>query len=642
MVKTKINFFKKLSFKKPSFSLKGKKGRRLVVGLLVFLLLFSLPALLTLPRLSRTARATFTLAQQIAAAARNQDLVAFSEKLPSLETQLTTLQNQYRWLRFYRWVPWLGGYWEDGQAGLTAASHLLEAGDLLVQALMPYADVLGLKGKGSFTGGTTEDRIAKIIETLDEVTPKLDAVAQHLTAAQEALNQVDPADYPSSFRGLPVREKLRLLKELVDAAVVAVTDAKPALEVLPQVLGTPDPRRYLVIFQNDTELRPTGGFMTAYAILTVDHGKIRAEKSDDIYTLDKKFGQRLPAPEPIKKYHKNVYYWHLRDMNLSPDFKLSMDTFLEHYRQVPGEPEVDGIVAVDTQLLTRLVELLGPLNVPGYGRFTAETDPRCNCPQVIYQLELLADQPTHTWIENRKGVLGPLMQEIIFKAMAADKKLWPELFRTGWQALESRHALLYFVDPQEQEAAEKLGFAGRIKQPPDSSWDYLMLVDSNFAGAKSNLYIEQTVTQELELTDEGLFKTVTIEYRNPQPPDDCSLERKGGLCLSGLYRDWIRLYVPKGSKLIEVLGSEIPPTSYAEGEKTVFEAFYGNQSPLRPLGKAKVVFRYKLPFTPQDEYRLFIQKQAGTKDFTYIVKLGSQTHQLTLSKDTTVRLPLNP
>ena len=106
--------------------------------------------------------------------------------------------------------------------------------------------------------------------------------------------------------------------------------------------------------------------------------------------------------------------------------------------------------------------------------------------------------------------------------------------------------------PACKEVAENFNATGKIK---DFDGDYFHLNDTNFAGAKSNLYVNQAVDQEINVAGDGtITKTVTITYTNPQPPSDCNLE-SGGLCLNGLLRDWVRIYVPKGSELKEVLGS---------------------------------------------------------------------------------------
>jgi len=133
-------------------------------------------------------------------------------------------------------------------------------------------------------------------------------------------------------------------------------------------------------------------------------------------------------------------------------------------------------------------------------------------------------------------------------------------------------------------------------------------------------------------------KTVTIDYKNPQPASDCNLER-GELCLNGLYRDWVRVYVPKGSELIESNGSEVEVATYEDLDKTVFEAFYGDKSPLRPLGKAQLVFKYKLPFKVEKDkpYGLLIQKQPGTYGYEYSVNFAGKQDTFELKTDREIK-----
>lgn len=596
-----------------------------VVGLLIIQTAIFAP--IVLPKVKKTSLS----AQAAVAAIKNQDLVTANQQLVVAQDSLTSLKKSYQLGLVYRFFPGIRPYYLDGQAGLEAADQAVQAGIILTQAIEPHAEVLGLKGKGSFTGGTTEDRIAKIVETIGEITPQTEKAIEQLSLASISIGRINPGRYPQRLAGNEIRSQIINLKQNLQNASDVLKKVQPGLEVLPNLLGAQEPRTYLVLFQNDTERRATGGFMTAYATLKVDKGKITAEKSEDMYSLDAKFRSRLEPPRPIAEYFTNIPYWYLRDMNLSPDFKESMDVFRSYYDEIEDEPKVDGVIAVDTNVLTDLISILGGVEVPGYGMFTSEIDERCDCPNVIYQLELIVGEPLPFMKEDRKGVLGPLMQQIMFKTMEAESDTWGPLFGSLWQSLEQKNVLLYFDNSEEQLAAEKMGFAGRIQ---NTEGDYLFLVDSNFGGAKSDLYIDQTVTQDIQVQSDGTVeKTVTVEYINPEEPDNCNLERKSGLCLNGLYRDWVRLYVPKGSQLIEILGSEVEPMSYEESGKTVFEAFYGDESPLRPLGKKKLVFRYQLPDKAAKEYQLYIQKQPGIKPFEYIVNYGNQTEKLKLEKD---------
>jgi len=244
-------------------------------------------------------------------------------------------------------------------------------------------------------------------------------------------------------------------------------------------------------------------------------------------------------------------------------------------------------------------------------------------------MEDYATRPTFYIKANRKGMIGPLMHSILLNVMNSPKKLWPQFMEIGLKNIQSKHLMFYFPDDESMQAvAESFNASGRIK---DFDADYFHLNDTNFAGAKSNLYIDQTVDQEMDIDSSGtVTKTVTVTYTNPEPPDDCNLE-SGGLCLNGLLRDWVRLYVPEGSEIIEVLGSDIPATTSKDLGKTVFEAFIE----LRPESKTKLIVKYKLPFKFQSgqAYRLLIQKQPGAKSFNYTVKLGNRIEEFKLDSD---------
>ncbi len=478
---------------------------------------------------------------------------------------------------------------------------------------------------------TVEERLLLVLDTVDKLQPSLDEIGEKLKLAREEIDQIDPGRYPQTFFGKKIRENVVVLINAIDGAAEIALEAKPVISYLKPLLGVPDEKRYLLLFQNDTELRPTGGFITAYAEMSVHNGKITPLGSHDIYSLDAKLGNRVKAPDPILDYHKNVFYWHLRDMNLSPDFAKSMETFWEHFQTV-GPKEIDAIIAVDTKVLVDLLEVLGQIGVPGWGNFSAEIDERCDCPQVVYELELLADKPISDWRTERKAVLGPLMHSILSNAMGSPRKKWPEFFNIGLSAVQEKHLLVYFFDEELQKAMEALNAAGRIEE---TKGDYFHLNDCNFAGAKSDMFIERSVKQEIEIGGDGtVTKMITIDYRNPAPPSNCNLEA-GELCLNGLYRDWVRLYVPEGSELIEATGAEIEAKVYEDLGKTVFETFYGDQAPLRPEGKKQLTFKYKLPFKLEkgEDYQLLIQKQPGTYNPEYEIILGNQQEIFELTTD---------
>lgn len=600
-----------------------------ILALFIIAILISVYPVLQIYRLSRSA---YTAVTETMAAAQAQDLVASKEKLNTVHSRLSSIQTNYRLLSWWKITP-LRWHYQDGERGINASLAGVEAGQEIINAVEPHIDVLGFKGEGTYTGGTTEDRIVAILSTFGELAPNIDTAAAKLDFAASELNLIDPARYPNTIRDIAVRDLIKTAQEQVTQAATLVNNARPVVEILPDIAGVKEPKKYFILFQNDAELRPTGGFMTAYAIVEVNRGKVIPERSVDIYSLDNKFRNRLDPPDPIKNYLPLVYYWHLRDMNISPDFKVSMDTFLENYLTVPGESEVDGIISIDTNVLKDLVEILGPIDVPGFGTFSSDIDERCDCPQVIYKLEDLVTRPTYEIRTDRKAVLGPMMQTIIQKAYDADSNAWPALFQAIFANINEKHILFYMLDEKAQVAAENFGVAGRIKE---FDGDYFHLNDANFGGAKSNMFVTQEITQDITLEGDKVRKQVTIIYKNPFPSSNCNLEA-GQLCINGILRNFVRVYLPQGSELEESLGFEDDTEkTYEELGKTVVEGFFQ----LQPQSQAKIKLSYTVPYNPDGEYQLMIQKQPGTYNPKYTVTVNNTQEEFFLTSDKILKLPL--
>lgn len=612
-----------------------KKRSRLPTVLLILLvltvvsggigfLLIGLPVLAIKAKIPSFQQNITTISQQI----QSRNLKEAVIQLKKTETIFKEIESDYRRMAFLGPIPWLGNFYKDGKRIFSAGGYLFEVGDLALKAVEPYADLLGLEQKPDAAGKTpkeltTEGRLILALDTLDKVQPELDKIGKKLDAAKKEVDEIKDERYPDELFGRKVRENVTSVKKAIDGAADMAGEIKPIISYLKPMLGVPDEKKYLLLFQNDAELRPTGGFLTAYAVLSVKGGKLTPLGSYDIYDLDARFGNRLKAPQPILDFHKNVFNWHLRDMNLSPDFKVSMITFLENYERVVGKGTVDAILSVDTKMLVDLLKILGPVGVGGVGTFSAENDKRCDCPQVVYELEKIADKPVSGFRTGRKAILGPLMHSILLNMMQSPGKKWPEYFEIIFRNIQEKHLLFYFFDEKLQATVESLNAGGRIKE---FDGDYLHVNDCNFAGAKSNMFIKESFQQTIEVDGDGtVTKTLVVDYKNPAPPSNCNLEA-GQLCLNGLYRDWVRIYVPKGSELIEANGSEIQVRTYEDLGKTVFEAFYGDKSPLRPQGTAKLTFKYKLPFKVKSgsPYKLLIQKQPGTYGYENIIKVNGR------------------
>ncbi len=531
------------------------------------------------------------------------DIDLLHNKLNEFSKQYADFEKEAKTLYWATFIPYIS----DFKNGVEAGKYLIKAAQEAEVAITPYADLIGFKkGQSSFVEKSAENRLQTAVLTLEKMLIKVDAISNDIAEAEKRIKTINPSRYPKQLGKLKLRSTIQNTKEQFDGLSSLFVDAKPLMKRIPEIFGKDEEKTYLVLFQNDKELRATGGFLTAYAIFRVEKGKIKIERSEDMYTLDNSIAHPT-APREILTYHKGVSTFNIRDSNLSPDLPTSIELFNSLYKRSSLRINYDGVILVDSKILVDMLTIFGDTDAGGV-RFSAERDKRCDCPQVLYQLFDMVDRPVNYIKENRKGILGELMYALFYKAIGfSPSKYWGTLAQQMFKNLQEKHILLYFVDKDLQTSVEKLNFAGRVRSYPG---DFLYVNNVNFAGAKSNLFVSVSTTSKTKTNNNGkVTREVTVDYRNPYPHSDCSLER-GGLCLNATLRNWIRVYVPKGSKLVEFKGSQKKVQTYDELGKTVFEGYL--EVPTQ--GKATAVIKYAVPSELSKDYKLLVEKQPGTDD----------------------------
>lgn len=593
---------------------------RLLVAVAIVLIALVVPGFF----IYQGAKSVSAHAKALSAAYKAENLDQMVTETRATKGALSQVDMSMNFLFWTGLIPFVGGYWQDAKGFTHAGVQEFTALDTILTNLQPSKDELGFNGQPH----AGQDRIAQGIKVLDKTMPLLDKVQGNLKNASDSVKNIDTNKYPDKFRNFQVKKNLQIAKDFIMGANVAVTQARPALQIAPKALGEPNARNYLLLFQNDKEIRATGGFMTAYAFLKIDRGQISNTSSDDIYRLDEKLLNvcqskicPLAPPAPIVRYLPEVSgkprtAWSMRDSNLSPDIPTSAQTFENMYKLLGQGLPFDGIIFIDTQVVENLIEITGPIEVYGT-KYSAETDSRCNCSNVIYELESYAEIAAKG-TQDRKAILGVLMEQVLARSLGADNAKLPVLIQTLATLANEKHIIFYMHDQDTEDALASLNWTGQIK---NYDGDYLHINDSNFAGGKSNLYVNQTVIQDIKVQNGKVTKKVTIEYKNPQPFN---------IWLNGINRDYVRLYVPKGSQLVSSKGSDDPVKTSEDLGKTVFEAFVS----IRPQNSRTLAFEYTVPYTPKGKYNLMIQKQPGAKDFQYKVNInGRQVEKFNLDAD---------
>lgn len=602
--------------------LKSKKFLRIggvVGGVLLIIILVSVYLAIQAATVYKDVKAVQAQGRVAADMMKQQNVELAKEELVKTKDQLAILQSDFKKLGIIKFFPFVSGYYKDAEHGFRAGEHGIDAAIIATDSLIPYADVLGLKGQSSFSQGSAEDRIRLAVKTMGKVVPKIDEIDAKLALAQSEIKQINPERYPEFWVFKDIKPQIIQIQTLVDEGVLAVNQGKPLIKVLPELLGESESKKYLILFQNDNEQRPTGGFLTFYSIFRVEEGVIKVDTSSDIYDLDNSISSHPAAPYIISEYLPKVNRLYIRDSNLSPDFPTSMETFFELWEKSPRSTDIDGVIAIDTKFLVNLLTILGEVNAGGL-TFKPDMDERCNCPQAVYVLNDNITRPVNYERDNRKALLGELLFATMNKALSSSpSEYWGRLFQQALKDAQEKHILMMLENEDAQKGIEALNWGGRIK---DFEGDYIHVNDANFAGAKSNLYVRQSVKMEYTVADNGeITKKVTLTYKNPEKHSDCNLER-GGLCLNATLRNFERVYVPKGSEFVDSKGSEVKVQTKEDLGKTYFESFFT----VKPLGKSEISYTYKLPFLLDDKSELpvLIQKQPGTYPSPYEIYVNGE------------------
>ncbi|PIY95508.1 MAG: hypothetical protein COY66_06610 [Candidatus Kerfeldbacteria bacterium CG_4_10_14_0_8_um_filter_42_10] len=530
-----------------------------------------------------------------------QDFKGAQKALGTANEKFLKAKDDFNKFKKFGFIPLVGRQ-------VKAVENILTAGLQLSSGFQELAELgetifAPIKSDGSVSlAEISPEQTKQILQKIYEAPPTLQGVNAEINLAVQAINEI-----PEKGLLSPIKKAADPLKEQLPAISESLELAIPAAEALPQIAGYPQEKTYLFLLQNNTEMRPTGGFIGTYGILKLKDGAINFFKTDNIYNLDNNVKDTLidTPPWPLQKY-LNASKWFMRDSNWSPDFPTAAQKAEWFYHQEGGpEENLNGVIAVTPTFIQSLLKLTGEITVNG---ISFNSDNFIDTLQ--YQVERGYYRQGISDAE-RKEVIGDLSSKLLDSVLALPSEKWPELWNTFQSDIKAKQILIYLKDQNIEDSILEQGWGGEIKE---TAGDYFMVVDANMASLKSDPGVIRTINYSLTQNDsEELIVKLNIHYDN-QGTFDWKSTR---------YRTYTRVYVPKGSELIEsqgamendkLHGGKPGETEVAEENgKTRFGAFIS----IEPQEQGDLSFTYKLPNSLVDQikggnYTIYAQKQPGT------------------------------
>lgn len=443
-------------------------------------------------------------------------------------------------------------------------------------------------------------------------------------------------------------------KEILSSARFASTTMllSSLVGILPDILGFPE-KRYALLFQNNMELRPGGGFIGSYGLTSVKQGKVGEFTIYDVYDADGQLKGHIEPPFPIRRFLPSEH-WYLRDSNFDPDFEknASLSAFFLH--EEVGE-NIDGVIAIDTSFVRDLLGVLGDVWVPEY-------DKTVNRDNFYLYTQTLAEKGKFPGSTQKKSFLSSLFQGVVrsFK----EKKVSPiSLSALVVKGLEEKHLQVVFADPAVQSVLRANNLSTSIpRQQPGTITDFVGISEANLGVNKANYFVTRKVFHDVAVGENGsVSAALTLHLKNASTKDSWP---------GGEYKNFIRFLLPKDAALTEiVIDGKSTATTPAITDPLVYED--KNFSPPRELevleediaGKQSFGFlvsipvfsqktiqvRYRLPSVSPEKasytYGLTIMKQPGIDSIPFsfsmrvpsvyrVVEGKGQALPLLIEKDT--------
>lgn len=415
------------------------------------------------------------------------------------------------------------------------------------------------------------------------------------------------------------------------------------LEGLISLLDSHEERNILLMFQNSSEIRPAGGFLGSYGVLTVQKGEMKSLVVEDIYWPDHSmnFDLKLVPPAPLQHITTG---WGARDANWFFDFPTSAKTVIDLLESSSIYKEdnltFDGAIALNIDVLGSLIEFVGPINIEEYEMIIDENN---FLAEIQREVEIGRDAVPG---ENPKKVLSFIAPAIIDGLNVLNEAKKQEIIDRLGHHMTNKDIMIYTKDSRISNFLNKEELSGSLFNIPSGFWgNYIAVANANIAGGKTDVFIDQSIRLDVELFTDGVTlgnAYITREHKGGNEEDywyntdnvnyaKFFLNRDSQMLLAdgtSSKQDISRDY--SGYDIHESLGDifqtrDLHPVFDIWETKEFNRDAYGYWTTTKAGEKNEVHFRYRtsapsnFQFQEGEKFRLVIDKQSGVDSEVDIV-----------------------
>jgi hypothetical protein len=407
------------------------------------------------------------------------------------------------------------------------------------------------------------------VSPLASASPTLVAAASTVELTHSRLSEIDASGlFPEVSR--PLAEATQSLDDLRHTLNIAAETSK----ILPAMMGAEGPRNYLILIQNNAEIRATGGLPGALAVLHVEDGRIGLEAQSTGSSL----GRFTPAVD-VDPVQTQIYSGRLgtfiSDVNLTPDFPTAAKSAKSMWETRHGT-SVDGVIAVDPVVLAHILEASGPVAVTIPDPATETGLPKTLTAENVVKT-LLSDVYKDFDSNELQDAYFASASKEVFSALASGKVPGDQLLEALATSAEENRLHVWSDHNAEQDIIEKASIGGSISGPAAGGNSFGVFFNDG-TGAKMDYYVRRSVQLLEDCKSDGYSEvTVRVTTSNTAPIDAATslpeLVTGGGRygVAAGTVQTNIVVYGPAQSHIetAHENGTKVPFGSHIHGGRPV-------------------------------------------------------------------------
>lgn len=441
--------------------------------------------------------------------------------------------------------------------------------DVVDSAVLPLVNELG-SVDGELTL-ITDGRVN--VELVQRLAPTLRSASTTVDLSYKRLDGI------SSDHLVPqISEPLDAATSKLNAGRKILASVASAADVVPSMLGGSEPRNYLVLVQNLSETRATGGIPGALAVLKAEAGQLSLTEQDSAAAL----GPFQPAigvdPEQEGIYTSRLGI-HMQNVNLTPDFPTAASTAASMWEERHQGSHIDGVIALDPLVLAHLLEVTGAVDL-------ATPDSAAVFADLSLPTTLTSENVVPTLLSDVYArIEDPKVQDLYFAAVAAqifstftsDISSTDNLFSVVEKSTSENRILIWSSTPEEQAVLSSTAVGGSVTGPSVGGATFGLYFNDG-TGAKMDYYVRRTAQLVQRCGSDGYSTyTVRVTVKNTAPLDAAeslpSYVTGGGIygVPPGSVRTNYVVYGPAQSLVgtAEINDVNVPVAAYRHGQRAV-------------------------------------------------------------------------